>query len=172
MKAFLMAVAISAAAAALPTHAADVGVSISVGQPGFYGQIDIGDVPRPQLVYSRPVVIERARPVAVAPIYLHVPPGHARNWRKYCSRYDACGRPVYFVQDNWYNRVYVPAYRERHYDRREGRWDDRRDERREDRREDRRDDRRDERDERRDDRDDRRDDRRDDKGEHHGRDRD
>jgi len=33
-----------------PAFAGDVGVSISIGQPGFYGQIDIGNVPRPQLV--------------------------------------------------------------------------------------------------------------------------
>ena len=30
--------------------AADVGVSISVGQPGFYGQIDIGNFPQPRVV--------------------------------------------------------------------------------------------------------------------------
>ena len=42
-----------------PALAADVGVSISIGQPGFYGQIDIGNVPQPQLVYPRPVVIQR-----------------------------------------------------------------------------------------------------------------
>jgi len=36
----------------MPAHAADVGVSISVGQPGFYGQIDIGDFPQPQLIYG------------------------------------------------------------------------------------------------------------------------
>ena len=30
------------------------------------------------------------------------------------EHYGACGRPVYFVQENWYNDVYVPAYRERH----------------------------------------------------------
>ena len=25
-----------------------------------------------------------------------------RHWRKHCARYDACGRPVYFVQEDWY----------------------------------------------------------------------
>ena len=55
-------------------------------------------------------------PVAVAqrPIYLHVPPGHAKNWGKHCGKYNACGQRVYFVQDNWYNNVYVPAYRREH----------------------------------------------------------
>lgn len=95
--------------------AADVGVSISVGQPGFYGQLDIGDFPRPSLVYSRPVVIERGYPRGmIEPVYLYVPAGHARRWSRYCGRYDACGRPVYFVQERWYSHVYVPRYRERY----------------------------------------------------------
>ena len=46
--------------AAAPVMAGDVGISISVGQPGFFGQINIGDVPQPpQLVYARPVIIQR-----------------------------------------------------------------------------------------------------------------
>ncbi len=95
-------------------RAADVGVSISIGQPGFYGQIDIGDFPRPTLVYAQPVIIHPVRPgIVVQPVYLHVPPGHAKKWKNYCGRYDACGRPVYFVQDRWYNDVYVPRYQER-----------------------------------------------------------
>ena len=37
---------------------AEVGMSVDVGQPGFYGQIDIGDVyPPPRVIYSRPVII-------------------------------------------------------------------------------------------------------------------
>lgn len=127
MKHYLLAAVM--AAASLPALAADVGVSISVGQPGFYGRIDIGDVPQPVLINPSPVVIER-RPMGVAqqPIYLHVPPGHARHWRRYCHQYNACGQPVYFVQDRWYNDVYVPRYRERHNYR-----DDRRDDHRDDR---------------------------------------
>jgi hypothetical protein len=98
-------------ALATPAFSGDVGVSISLGQPGFYGQIDIGNVPRPPVVYSQPVVIERAPEyVAAEPIYLHVPPGHEKNWRKHCGEYHACGRPVYFVKDEWYNREYVPRY--------------------------------------------------------------
>jgi hypothetical protein len=49
------------AACAAPAFAADVGVSISIGQPGFYGQIDIGNVPQPQVVYAQPVVIQPRR---------------------------------------------------------------------------------------------------------------
>jgi hypothetical protein len=111
-------IAALAAAAAMPTLAADVGVSISVGQPGFYGRLDIGDFPPPALVYPQPVVIEPVPPgVVQEPMYLRVPPGHAKNWRRYCNRYHACGHPVYFVQDRWYHDTYVPRYRERHDER-------------------------------------------------------
>jgi len=98
-----------------PTLAADVGVSISVGEPGFYGQIDIGNIPRPPVVFAQPVVIARSPEyVPVQPIYLHVPPGHEKHWSKHCAEYHACGRPVYFVRDDWYNNEYVPRYR--HHD--------------------------------------------------------
>jgi hypothetical protein len=97
------------AAAAAPALAADVGVSVSVNQPGIYGRIDIGQAPVPPVVvYRQPMIIAPA-PVAVQappPIYLHVPPGHSRNWRKYCGRYNACGQPVYFVREDWYQRHY------------------------------------------------------------------
>lgn len=43
-----------------------------------------------------------------------MPPGHAKHWSKFCGRYDACGRPVYFVNDSWYNDTYAPRYREYH----------------------------------------------------------
>lgn len=124
MKRLFIAAALAVAAAAVPALAADVGVSISIGQPGFYGRIDIGDYPQPRLIYREPRVIQR---VAVRePIYLHVPPGHAKNWRKHCRQYDACGERVYFVQGDWYNQVYVPRYQERHHDRRDKRGNDRR----------------------------------------------
>lgn len=101
------------AAATVPAMAADVGVSVSIGQPGFYGQIHIGGYPPPQVIYPQPRVMYQAamyRP----PIYLHVPPGHAKNWRKHCRAYNACGERVYFVQDNWYQHEYVPRYQNRH----------------------------------------------------------
>ena len=96
------------------TAHSDVGVSVSIGQPGFFGQIDIGDYyPRPQVLYEQPRVI-RVEPAYqyAEPIYLRVPPGHAKRWASYCGRYNACGRPVYFVQDTWYQNVYAPRYQE------------------------------------------------------------
>lgn len=115
MKRFLCALAAMAVAVTAPAIAADVGISVQVGEPGFYGRIDIGNVPRPQLIYPQPVVIQPV-PVGVVrqPIYLRVPPGHAKDWRKHCGEYNACGQPVYFVHDSWYNNVYVPRYRESH----------------------------------------------------------
>lgn len=164
MKRILAAAAIAAATMTAPAQASDVGVSISIGQPGFYGRLDLGGYPEPVLIYPEPRIVQRVV-VERPPIYLRVPPGHAKNWRKYCHRYNACGERVYFIQDSWYHNEYVPRYRERHthYEPRHERRDDRYD-RRHDRREDRherRDDRRDDRHDRRDDRHDRRDDRRD-----------
>ena len=49
----------------------------------------------------------------MAPIYLRVPPGHEKKWNKHCASYNACGRPVYFVRDDWYRNTYVPQYQMR-----------------------------------------------------------
>jgi hypothetical protein len=103
------------ALAAGTAAATDIGVSVSIGQPNFYGRIDLNNDPKPVLIYPQPVVIQPL-PAGVyyAPVYLRVPPGHAKDWRKHCGKYDACGRPVYFVKDDWYENVYVPAYEEHH----------------------------------------------------------
>ena len=118
MKYFLIAAALALGAVIPPAFSADVGVSVTIGQPGFYGRIDIGDYPYPQprVIYSQPRVVERVY-IEREPIYLRVPPGHARNWPRFCHRYDACDRPVYFVQDSWYEQEYAPYYREYHRDR-------------------------------------------------------
>ncbi|WP_283745758.1 hypothetical protein [Sideroxydans sp. CL21] len=125
MKRILIAAAIAVFTINIPVAAADVGVSVSVGQPNFYGRIDIGDFPQPQVMFAQPVIIERGpmRP----PIYLHVPPNHARHWSRHCGEYNACGERVFFVQDNWYNREYVPRYQERHGNRHDGGRNERRD---------------------------------------------
>ncbi len=126
MKRFLILAAIAAATVTTPALAADVGVSVSIGEPGFYGRLDIGGYPQPQVIYRQPVIVERE--VSGPPIYMRVPPGHAKNWRKHCREYNACGERVYFVQDSWYSREYVPRYQEQHRDRRDDRrgnnWND------------------------------------------------
>ncbi|MFN0183548.1 MAG: hypothetical protein ACKVQR_06980 [Aquabacterium sp.] len=93
------------------SQAADVGVSVSISQPGVYGRIDIGRFPQPAVIVAEPVVIRPVvRPVAavVQPIYLWVPPGHQKHWGKHCHRYQACGQPVYFVKDDWYHQHVMP----------------------------------------------------------------
>jgi opacity protein-like surface antigen len=101
-----------AAAAALPAAAADVGVSISVSEPGLYGRIDIGRFPQPEVVVAQPVIVQRPTMVVAQPqpVYLWVPPGHRKNWKKHCYEYNACGAPVYFVKDGWYEQhVMAPS---------------------------------------------------------------
>ncbi len=103
------------AAIVLPALVANAGVSVEMGAPGFYGRIDIGGFPQPQLIYPEPVVVQPVpADVVLEPIYLHVPPGHAKHWEKHCHKYRACDQPVYFVQDSWYNQEYVPRYCEIH----------------------------------------------------------
>jgi len=107
-----------AALMATTTAGAIAQISIPLGQSGYYGRIDLGNLGAPPVIYQEPMLVERShnyRPVA--PTYLRVPPGHARQWRKHCAAYDACDRPVYFVQDSWYNNTYAPQYRRSHADR-------------------------------------------------------
>jgi hypothetical protein len=103
----LLLLALSAFALVPAVAQTSVGVSIGIHQPGVYGRIDIGEFPQPRIVYPQPVVIVQS-PVAVyqQPIYLYVPPGHQNNWAKHCRRYNACGQPVYFVQEDWVRERY------------------------------------------------------------------
>lgn len=93
------------------------GVSVRIGEPGFYGRLELGDAPKPVLVSPSPVIIEREHPGT--PAYVYVPAEQQRDWANNCSKYAACGRPVYFVEERWYNDVYVPHYRSKHEIRKE-----------------------------------------------------
>ncbi|MDO9095495.1 MAG: hypothetical protein Q8R98_09715 [Rubrivivax sp.] len=117
-------------------NATEVGVSVQISQPGVYGRIDIGRFPQPQVVVAQPVIIARPAVVhqAPQPVYMWVPPGHRKNWRKHCRDYGACGVPVYFVQHGWYDNHVRKGHRGP--DRRDDRHDDRHD-KRDDRRDDR-----------------------------------
>jgi len=87
-------------------YGADVDLRVIIANeitPGVYGRVDIGDMPPPPLVYARPAIVvaqQGAQPRR--PIYLHVPPGHAKKWSKHCHEYNACGQPVYFVMSEEY----------------------------------------------------------------------
>ena len=57
-----------------PAFAGDVNATIGFNQPGFYGQINIGGFPRPQVIYAQPVWVQRpAKVVYVEPVYLRAP---------------------------------------------------------------------------------------------------
>jgi hypothetical protein len=127
MKYLLILVALASASLINTAQAADVGVSVSIGQPGYYGRIDIGGYPEPRVIYRQPRVIERVYEER-EPIYLHVPLGHIRHWERHCHEYSACGERVYFVSDNWYNREYAPRYQEGHHEHHEEYRDEHRDE--------------------------------------------
>ncbi len=102
----------------------NVGVSIGINQPGLYGRIDIGNYPQPVVINPQPIII--AQPVVVVqrqPIYLYVPPGHQKKWGKHCHKYNACGQPVYFVQEQWVRERYQqehPNWRGEGYGRKKG----------------------------------------------------
>jgi hypothetical protein len=90
--------------------AADVGLRVIVSgevAPGVYGRVDIGTAPPPPVLYAKPVIIARPPGPPPGPVYLHVPPGHAKHWSKHCKKYNACGVPVYFVK----SEEYAPGYK-------------------------------------------------------------
>jgi hypothetical protein len=111
----LVSIAVALFAVTGLCRAGDLGIHILVsGQvaPGVYGQVRIGNEPPPPVVYAQPTLIEpQAAPLP--PIYLHVPPGHAKDWRRHCHEYNACNRPVYFIR----SAEYEPGFDRRRYDR-------------------------------------------------------
>ncbi|TXH87868.1 MAG: hypothetical protein E6Q78_13160 [Rhodoferax sp.] len=106
-----------AALAATPAQAQSY-VNVSVGgvfSPGVYGQVTFGNAPPPPVYNPRPVVI--APVVLGAPVvYMHVPEEHRRHWSHHCGAYNACGRPVQFVQVNINNRWWEGRGDYRSYD--------------------------------------------------------
>lgn len=96
------------------SHAQGISINAIIsGQvaPGVYGQVVLGNGPPPPVVYAQPVVVQPPPVIVgaapVEPIYLHVPPGHAKHWSQHCHEYHACNRPVYFVK----SAEYDPDYR-------------------------------------------------------------
>ena len=111
---FMVSMAAVTLAGANVGRAGDLGINVILsGQvaPGVYGQVQLGNAAPPPVVYAQPMLIvpQDAPP---PPIYLHVPPGHAKNWRRYCREYNACNRPVYFVR----SAEYEPDYERRRHD--------------------------------------------------------
>jgi hypothetical protein len=111
LRAVFVGAALAGAASAWAKVDVDVGVTIR--EPGVYGRIEVGTSPPPPVYYPRPVVIAQPAVVVaqqVQPMYLYVPPGHAKKWRKHCHKYNACGQPVYFVQEDWVRDNYRRAH--------------------------------------------------------------
>ncbi|HET8747973.1 MAG TPA: hypothetical protein VFM98_20410 [Ramlibacter sp.] len=69
-------------------------------RPGVYGRIEVrGNAAPPPVIYAEPVIangsLER---VQARPVYLYVPPGQVRKWKRNCARWKACDEPVLFVR--------------------------------------------------------------------------
>lgn len=112
-------VALFLSVAAWSAAAANVGVSIHLGDPDFYGRIDLGQRYQPQVIYQRPIIVHQSR-YSYPPLYLRVPAGHTKHWSRHCAAYGACGRPVYFVKDSWYREAYKDRYYRNEYRRGNG----------------------------------------------------
>lgn len=118
MRKYLLLISGLVALQTTPAFAGDLGINVILSgevRPGVYGQVRLGDAPRPVMVYERPrVIVVNNRYRREEPIYLHVPPGHAKHWDKHCREYHACERRVYFVRSEEYEPAYRRHERERH----------------------------------------------------------
>jgi hypothetical protein len=90
--------------------AAAAAAAVSDSDAGIYGQLDLAKFPKPKLTNSKPVIIEAIENKAASkPVYIHIAPGQEQHWRTLCKTYAACAAPVYFVTENWFLNVYLPA---------------------------------------------------------------
>lgn len=101
-------------------QADDLGINVILeGEvtPGVYGRVELGNDSHPHIFYPEPrIAIKDSRYARYKPVYLHVPPGHAKNWDKHCHKYHACERPVYFIRSLEYEDSYQREHN-RDYDR-------------------------------------------------------
>ena len=78
------------------------GAAITGGslRPGIYGRIAVRPkAPPPPVIYPQPVIASQDLvPASAQPVYLYVPPGQVRKWKKSCARWSACDEPVLFVR--------------------------------------------------------------------------
>lgn len=91
-----------------------VNVNLNFGDVGYFGVIPPMSGYTPRVWNTNPVVAVGAAIAGVAAIYLNVPNAHRKDWKRYCGQYNACDKPVHFVQGNWYRQVYAPQYRKNH----------------------------------------------------------
>lgn len=101
-RAALLALA-ALAAGAVHADGANAYRNVTAGgtlRPGIYGRIVIkGKAPPPPVIYPHPVIASEAIvPGAAKPVYLYVPPGQVRHWKRNCARWSACDEAVLFVR--------------------------------------------------------------------------
>lgn len=88
------------------SNADDLGIRVILEKeiaPGVYGRVELGNDAHPDLYYPQPtLIVKDSKYARYRPVYLHVPPGHAKHWDKHCHKYNACGRPVYFIRSAEY----------------------------------------------------------------------
>lgn len=107
--------------AGLPVMADDdLGINVVLEgevSPGIYGRVELGKDSHPDIYYPQPMVIVKDTKYArYRPVYLHVPPGHAKHWSKHCHKYHACERPVYFVKSVEYEESYQREHEHHDHD--------------------------------------------------------
>ncbi|MCT0207714.1 hypothetical protein [Synechococcus sp. CS-1332] len=97
---------------------AQTSLTLQLGQPGYFGPINLGNQTPPPVYGYGPVIVrpdsrgrDRWTQAATQPVYLRVPMNQARDWGRYCGLYQACNMPVQFVRDDWYRNVYAPRVR-------------------------------------------------------------
>jgi hypothetical protein len=68
-------------------------------RPGIYGRIEVRGAVPPPVIYHRPVMASHLLlPPDAKPVYLYVPPGQVRKWKRNCARWKACDEAVLFVR--------------------------------------------------------------------------
>ncbi|MEJ6000272.1 hypothetical protein [Paucibacter soli] len=94
-------------------RAPELGLSLTLAQPGVYGRIEIGAQQMPRVYYPQTVVVQPAQ-LGYRPVYIYAPEWQVRHWPRHCHHYGACDRPVYFVRDDWVRENYRQEHRHEH----------------------------------------------------------
>lgn len=99
------------------SQADDLGIKVILEKeiaPGVYGRVELGNDSHPDVYYEQPrLIVKESKYARSRPVYMHVPPGHAKHWDKHCNKYHACGRPVYFIRSAEYTG-YEDAHEHEH----------------------------------------------------------
>jgi hypothetical protein len=92
---------------------AQVNFNFSIGDPNYNGQIFIDNGQQPDVLNETPITgYPGPYNPSIQPIYLNVPLYVYEDWSQYCRYYGPrmCYKPVYFVDNDWYQNFYIPWY--------------------------------------------------------------